>query len=263
MTATRTYRTTAIVLKASPFAERDRLMVLFTPDYGKLRVLAKGVRRTTSRVAGHVGLFAHSRLFLVRGRTFDLVTQGEGIEQFESLRTDLWRLSLAFYAGELVDRFTEDQHPVPGLFESLLSCLRLLNTSSVAAGLILRKFELEVLGLTGYRPQLYACVACGAEIKPQVNGFSYADGGVLCPDCASRSSTAFSVGTEAQRILRNLQTRPELTIQKLHTSATALEESEHVLVGYIQYLLDLRLRSVGFLELVRNMQSLPVETAAI
>jgi DNA repair protein RecO (recombination protein O) len=200
---------------------------------------------------------------LVRGRTFDLITQGESIEQFESLRTDLWRLSLAFYAGELIDRFTEDQHPVPGLFESLLSCLRLLTFASVDAGLILRKFELEVLGLTGYRPQLYACVSCATEIKPQANGFSYADGGVLCPDCASKSSSAFLVGIEALRILRNLQTRPELTIQKLHTSAMALEESEHVLIGYIQYLLDLRLRSVGFIDLVRNMQSLSVGTAAI
>jgi DNA repair protein RecO (recombination protein O) len=185
MTSPRTYRTTAIVLKSSPFAERDRLLVLFTPEHGKLRVLAKGVRRTTSRLAGHVGLFTHSGLFLVHGRTFDLVTQGETIEQFSSLSSDLWKLSLAFYAGELIDRFTEEQHPVAGMFDALLDCYRRLDSPLVNPILAIRAFELELLGVAGYRPQLYRCVACNTEIRPEANGFSYADGGVLCSGCLS------------------------------------------------------------------------------
>jgi len=249
----RTYRTSAIVLKESHFAERDRLVVLFTPERGKLRVLAKGVRRTTSRLAGHVGLFMHSSLFLVHGRTFDLVTQGETIEQFPLLSRDLWRLSLAFYAGELVDRFTEDEQPVAGLFDALVTCCRRLNHEATNPALTARAFELELLGVVGYRPQLHTCVLCNAVIQPGPNGFSYADGGVVCPACIQRSPSACPVQVEALRMLRNLQTRPEPAIQALRTSKDALDEAEGLMLGYIQYLLDMRIRSVGFLDVVRSL----------
>src|SRR5438445_311309 len=116
MSTTRTFRTHAVTLKSAPFSERDRLLVLFTPQHGKMRVLAKGVRRATSKLSGHVGLFSYSSLFLVRGRTFDLVTQGETVEQYAALSTDLWRLSQAFYVAELIERFTEDEHYVAGMF---------------------------------------------------------------------------------------------------------------------------------------------------
>jgi DNA repair protein RecO (recombination protein O) len=255
MAAPRTYRTDAIVLRSSIFAERDRMLVLFTPTYGKLRVLAKGARRTASRLAGHVGVFTYSNLFVVHGRTFDLVTQGATVQQFPSLHTDLWRVSHAFYAAELVERFTEEQHSVPGLFEALLLHLNRLNQPQLDVNLAARAFELELLGLAGYRPELFRCTACAAEIKPEVNGFSFRDGGALCPDCAAKSSTAFPIGVEALKILRNLQIRPEVTIARLQPSPEALNEAEHAIIGYIQYLLDLRLRSTGFLDAVRSLRA--------
>ncbi len=258
MAALRTFRSDAIVLKSSVFAERDRLLVLFTPEHGKLRALAKGVRRTASRLAGHVGLFTCSNLFIVRGRTFDLVTQGTTIQQFESLHTDLWRVSLAFYAAELVDRFTEEQHPVAGLYDALLHHLRRLDQPAVDANLAARAFELELLGVAGYRPELFRCTVCGAEIRPEVNGFSYREGGVLCPACSARTADAFPAGQEQLRILRNLQVRPEAALAKLQPTPDALAEAEHVMIGYIQYLLDLRLRSTGFVDAVRGLRAAAV-----
>jgi DNA repair protein RecO (recombination protein O) len=262
MAVPRTYRTDAVILKSSVFAERDRMLVLFTPAYGKLRVLAKGVRRTSSRLAGHVGAFTYSNLFLVHGRTFDLVTQGATIRQFSGLHTDLWRVSHAFFAAELVDRFTEEQHSMPGLFEALLKHLDRLNQPELDVNLVARAFELELLSLAGYRPELFRCTLCAAEIKPEVNGFSFRDGGALCPDCATRSATSFPIGVESLRILRNLQVRPEATIARLQPTVEALGEAEHVMLGYIQYLLDLRLRSTGFLDAVRNLRA-TVETGAV
>jgi DNA repair protein RecO (recombination protein O) len=253
MSTARTFRTHAVTLKSAPFSERDRLLVLFTPQHGKLRVLAKGARRSTSKLSGHVGLFSYSNLFLVHGRTFDLVTQGETVEQFGVLSADLWRLSQAFYVAELIERFTEDEHHVAGMFESLVLVLRRLNDLHANPAMAIRAFEIELLGLTGYRPQLYRCVSCGTEIRPGGNSFSYADGGVLCPSCAIRSVSGFSVSDEALRVVRNLQTRPETSIARLRTSVDTLGEAERLLVGYIQYVLDIRLRSVGFIDILRGM----------
>ncbi len=255
MVASRTYRTDAIVLKSSIFAERDRMLLLFTPAYGKLRVLAKGVRRTSSRLAGHVGVFTYSNLFLVHGRTFDLVTQGATIQQFPLLHTDLWRVSHAFYAAELVDRFTEEQHSVPGIAASLLLHLNRLNQPRLEVDLAARAFELDLLSLAGYRPELFRCASCASEIRPVANCFSARDGGVLCPNCAAKSASAFPIGVEPLRILRNLQVRPDAALARLQPTAEALSEAEHVMLGYIQYLLDLRLRSTGFLDAVRSLRA--------
>jgi DNA repair protein RecO (recombination protein O) len=261
MTAVRSYRTRAIVLKSSIFAERDRLLTILTPDHGKLRVLAKGVRRLSSRLGGHVGIFCCSDLFLVRGRTFDLVTQGQSLEQFETLRTDLWRVSQAFYAAELVDRFTEEQHPVPGAYDCLLKHLRRQNSPALDSGLLTHAFELEWLGLMGYRPQLYRCVRCAAEIRPERNALSYHDGGVLCPACGAIVAGAVPISAGALRILRNLQTQPEVALERLRPSPEFLAEAERAMLGYIQYLLDLRMRSVGFLEMVRGLRGAEVVPA--
>lgn len=263
MTTPRTYRTDAVTLRATPFAEHDRLLVLYTRDSGKLRVLAKGVRRTTSKLSAHVDLFSHAGLFFVHGRTFDLVTQGQTIEAFPLLHDDLWRLALAFYCAELVDRFTEESSVNIGLFEALLTILRRLNDPVLDPALAARAFELDLLGLSGYRPQLHRCVRCETPIRPEANGFSAAEGGVLCQSCRPEVPNAEPISVEALRILRNLQTRPAEIVGRVRVSPDTLGQAERTLIGYIQYLLDRRVRSVGFIDLLRRLRSAQEGSSAI
>ncbi len=92
----RLYRTEAVVLKRSDFGEADRLLTLYTPRLGKCRVLAKGVRRLTSRKAGHLELFTHAQLLVAKARSLDIVTQAETIDAYANLRKDLLRASRAY-----------------------------------------------------------------------------------------------------------------------------------------------------------------------
>jgi DNA repair protein RecO (recombination protein O) len=103
----RLYRTEAIVIKRSDFFEADRLLTLYTPKLGKIRAIAKGVRKPTSRKSGHVELFTHSQLLIAKGRNLDIVTQAETVHAFRSLREDLLRTTYAFYGAELLDLFVE------------------------------------------------------------------------------------------------------------------------------------------------------------
>ncbi len=262
MTTPRTYRAEAITLKSHAFGERDRLLVLYTAQHGKISAVAKGARRTTSKLAAHVDLFSHGHLFLAHGRTLDQITQGETIERFPLLRTDLGRLSLAFYAGELLDRFTEERSSNPGLFTSVISVMRRLADVEIDPLIAVRVYELELLGLSGYRPQLHRCVTCESLIQPEANSFSPAEGGVLCPTCAANYRDAQAISVEALRLLRNLQTRPEEILGRVRVSARTMAQAEGVLIGYIQYLLDLRLRSVGFIEVIRRLHAVPEGSAA-
>src|ERR687885_415233 len=88
------YRTEAIILRRSDFGEADRILTLYTPRYGKRRAIAKGVRKTTSRLAGHVELFTRVQLRLAEGRNLDIVTQAQIIAPYRALREDLERISL-------------------------------------------------------------------------------------------------------------------------------------------------------------------------
>ena len=119
----RLYRAEAIVLRRMNLGEADRLLTLYTPEWGKIRVLAKGVRKPTSRKAGHLELFTHSRLLIAKGRSLDIVTQAETITPFLLLRKDLIRTSYAYYVAELVDRFLEEGEESPALFRLLLESL--------------------------------------------------------------------------------------------------------------------------------------------
>jgi len=178
----RLYRTPAIVLKRQDFGEADRILTLFTPAQGKLRVIAKGVRKITSRKSGHVELFTYSNLLIAKGRNLDIVTQAETIKPFRALREDLSRITYACYVAELVDQFTEDRDENRPLFDLLLAALQALcETDDLQR--TARHFELRLLDAVGYRPQLFRCVQCGREIEPVDNFFGLEVGGVLCPKC--------------------------------------------------------------------------------
>jgi DNA repair protein RecO (recombination protein O) len=258
----RLYRTEAIVLRRRDQGEADRVLTVFTPDMGKQQLLAKGVRKITSRKAGHVELFTHSQFLVAKARTWGIVTQAETIHAFRPLREDLLRTSYAYYAAELVDRFTQEGDENRRLFELLLAALGWLGEARDLR-LLARFFELRLLALVGYRPQLFQCVRCQADIEPVDNFWSPAAGGVLCPRCGGGSversgndcPSAEPLPLNALKVLRFLQTRDWETCSRLRLSPGLHFQLEALLQRYIVYQLERSLKSLGFLRTVRRLLS--------
>lgn len=251
MTTPRIYRTEAIVLKSYDYGEADRILTLYTAQSGKLRAIAKGVRRTKSRKAGHVDLLTRTNLLVARGRNLDIITQAETIEHFRPMRDDLWRLSHGHYIAELLDGFSvEDLANYPIYALSVATLRRLAAAPDV--DLVTRSFELQLLSLSGYRPQLHRCLGCDSAIEPVANVFSSKLGGVLCPACSSQDSAAPSISVPALKAMRNLQTNEAamLTIGTLDVGVQG--EIERRLQEYITYRLEARPRSAGFLDRLRR-----------
>jgi DNA repair protein RecO (recombination protein O) len=249
----RLYRTEAIILKRSDFGEADRLLTLYTPKLGKIRAIAKGVRKPTSRKSGHVELFTHSQLLIAKGRNLDIVTQAETIHAFRLLREDLLRTTYAYYAAELIDLFVEEGIENRPLFNLLLAMLGWLSEAS-DLDLTTRFFELHLLSLLGYRPQLFQCVACRRQIEPATNFFSPADGGILCANCGENHRGAKEITLTALKVLRFLQTRDYDTCCRLHLSPPLHRELEKVMYDYITYILERSLKSVKFLNTLRRQR---------
>ena len=246
----RVYSTEAIVLRRTDFGEADRILTLFTPTFGKVRAIAKGARRTTSRLAGHLELFTRTQLLLATGRELDVVTQAEGRERLDRLRDDRWHATAAFYSSELVDRFLEDADPHPRAYALFTRTLRLLDegagSGETAGGwLALRYFELHLLDELGYRPALHTCAGCDTPLKPEENGYNAELGGALCPSCARYAQRRLSL--PALKVLRLLQTTEWDALPRLRLAEGERDEVEDVLRGTLRFHLDRDLKSLAFL----------------
>jgi len=253
MNRERLYRSEAIILKRSNLGEADRLLTLYTPHRGKQRVTAKGVRRPTSRKAGHLELFTHVQLLLARGRTLDIVTQAETISAFPKLRTDLTRTSSAYYVVELLDRFTGEEIENAPLFDLLRQALTWLNDEPDVAP-VLRFYELRLLGLVGYQPQLFQCVRCTARISPQINYFSIGDGGVVCPSCAQDRTEPglLRIAVNPLKVMRYFQTHPFAECRQIRLGPEIWKDVEGIMLRYITYHLERNLKSVEFIHHLRR-----------
>ncbi len=251
----RLYRTEAIVLRGQDFGEADKLLTLYTPMLGKIRVLAKGVRKLKSRKGGHLELFTHSNLLLAKGKSLDIVTQAETIHPFLGMRRELRRTSYAYYAAELLDRFTEERVENRPLFELFLNALSWL-ADAEDPELALRYFELHMLSYVGYRPQLFECVRCACDIESAIRYFSPEDGGVLCSRCGEGESGCHRLSAQVLATARYLQTEDYELCRRLRIYPPAHQELETLMRRYIVYLLERRLKSVDFMEALRREAAL-------
>ena len=246
----RVYASEAIVLRRSDFGEADRILTLFTPSYGKARAIAKGVRRTTSRLAGHLEPFTRTQLLLATGRELDIVTQAEGRERLDHLRDSLWHATGAWYVAELVDRFLEDADPHPRLYRLFTQTLRLLDEGAATdernrSWLALRYFELWLLDELGYRPALHHCAGCDTPLRPEENGYNAEIGGALCPSCSRYAQRRLTLPT--LKVLRLLQTTEWEALPRLRLDTGVRNEMEGTLQTTLRYHLDRDLKSWSFL----------------
>lgn len=248
----RLYRVEAIVLRRTDVGEADRLLTVLTAERGKLHLLAKGVRKTLSRKAGHVELFTHSTFLVAKGRTWDIITQADTVESYLPLRQDLLRTTYAHYVAELVDRLTGEADESRALFDLLRATLSRLSEGDDPY-LAVRVFELRLLSWAGYQPQLFLCARCQTSLEPVANNyFSFEDGGALCPRCGEGLAQAEPLSLNTLKVLRFLQTHEYDMVRRLRLSPGLRVEMERLLYRYIVYVLERNLKSVDFLWALRR-----------
>ncbi len=172
-----TYKTIGIVLKRHNLGEADRIVTFITADRGKLKAVARGVRRIGSRQAGHLELFSRVELMLAEGRNLDIVTSARLRHYPEPVALDYQRLRLGFIFASLLDRLIEGDRGY-GVYELALAGFDELERSGASAQVELW-FKLRLLELLGYRPNLEHCRRCEAVLTAE-SFIDAAAGGVVC-----------------------------------------------------------------------------------
>jgi DNA repair protein RecO (recombination protein O) len=257
MTQSRVYKAEALVLKRISVGETDRILTLFTREYGKISAIAKGARRELSRLGAVTEPLTYSRVLLAVGQNLDVLTQGEIRESFPAIRADLTRISYASYFTELVNVTLEERQPHAELFDLLLSSFYILQRAEMP-DLAARMFELQALRLLGYEPELRRCVRDQAPLQGAGLGFNPSRGGALCPRCADETPGTLPMSGAALEIMRWLSDAvPEspqggsAALTRLRPTEAQRSELAKLLVPYVRQRSEAPLRSLGFIEELR------------
>jgi DNA repair protein RecO (recombination protein O) len=267
MSTGRLYHTEGIVIHRRDQDEADRVLRLCTPS-GKVDVLAKGARKLRSRKAGHIELFTRSNFVLSRVPNYwDIISQAETVEPHTRLRSDLLRGAYARYAVELLDRFFAEAQGGTAVFDLLDRTLTwLCEAGDEQLDTIARFYEQHLLGLAGFRPELFRCV--GEHDEPRMLradqsegdrrpfGFTPEEGGALCPDCYEASKRVPSVMPLSPNALQTLQAcqRSSYVALASRTISRSLhEELERVMHHYVTYHLEQDVKIGAFLQQLKRV----------
>ena len=250
----RTLRIEAVVLRHSDWGEADRLLGLYSREQGKLRAVAKGVRKLRSRKAGHLEPFTRVKLMLARGRDLWIVTQAESVDAYLPIRENLESIGLASYVVELLDRFSYEEGANRQIYQLLIETLARLSQADDPF-LAIRYYEVRLLDLLGFRPDLNNCVHCREAIRAEDQFFSAEFGGAICPRCHTFVPSARPISVHALKFLRHIQRSAFPEAARAQIPANVRQEMEQILQFYLTYLLERGLNSPGFLKEIRRGKS--------
>jgi DNA repair protein RecO (recombination protein O) len=193
------YRDVGVVLRTYKLRESDRIVVIHTAENGKVRAVAKGVRKTKSRFGARLEPMSHVKLLLYRGRELDIVSQAESVDSLAPMLSSLDRASQGLAAIEAVDQLSLEREPDPHLYRMVVGVLRTI--AERPSPVNVPAFYWKLLANDGVRPQLDACVRCGrGEAEAQLVAFDLNEGGVLCRDDRSGQS----ISADALALMRDI-----------------------------------------------------------
>ncbi|MDD5043576.1 MAG: DNA repair protein RecO [Patescibacteria group bacterium] len=249
-----TYKTRAIVLTKKTWRENDALYSFYSEDFGKIKAVAKGAKRISSKLAPHLEPLMVTDLMVARSsRGVDKVAGSSLVRDFCLLKNNFPRLILAGQAVELVDEFVDLEHGDARIFELLKRFFILLNdgfagdNDFVKSKTALKIFILQLLDYLGYTPELYSCVNCKTEIAEAENFFHSARGGMLCKKCSQIFLERAPISNNTIKFLRLMLISDLGEIERISLTENLLKETERIIDSFLHYQLDRELASDRYL----------------
>jgi DNA repair protein RecO (recombination protein O) len=234
------YKDEGIVLKTIKLGEADRIVTIFTRDNGKVRAVAKGIRKTKSRFGARLEPFTHAHLMIYKGRNLDTITGVDIVTSFDQVRTDYRALTAASAMAEVVEKITPEREKAFSTYELLLGGLEALAAGKVDT--LVPAFLVKLLSISGYHPQLRVCAGCGHDDRA-LGAFSPHFGGAVCDDCWREDRDSMRLEPDRLELLARLLRR-EFGEEG---DPAAVVEVTQVLRRYAEYHLERPLRSLQIL----------------
>lgn len=249
-------KTEGLILRSRRQGETSKILTIYTKDFGKISLIAKGSRSIKSRNWGALEPFTHIALVFYQkeNRELQFLSQADILEFFVSLHAELGKMILASTICELVDRTEMAEAVNPALYALVLKAMRTLEKARSNARNVIRAFQLKLIGMLGYEPKLSACKQCGnTETKRQVT-FALDAGYFKCQDCIGGSSNGVLVSSSAIEVMNYLQKADLTAAPKIKVSARLGQEIDEFLSSYLRYHIEGLgiLKSTDFLQQIGN-----------
>ena len=243
--------TPAVVLKAKPYGESDKIVSLLTEKHGKITGIAKGAKRSRKRFVNslepfslvNVGFYERPQSSLVFIYSSDLLFS------FPKLVTSLDKISFASYLIEITNGLIGERDENRLVFQHLQDGLCYLNENDATLS-FLTSFELKLLSLVGYQPLLDRCKRCARDRREFLSSqwhFSPTDGGILCEPCSRSRKETLPLGAAAVEVLTDLQAKYSLTSTRRSLPSSVVSEIRSVVVRFIQFHMEREIKSAPFL----------------
>ncbi len=244
------YKTEGIVLKSIKLGEADKIITIYSSERGKISAVAKGIRRTKSKFGARLEPFSHVNLLLYDGRNLDIVTQVELVSSFREIREDFDKVVYGSAMLDLLEKISPIEEKDKEVFSFVLSSLQVLSSASKNIPLLLAVFDLKLMSIAGFRPNLSGCVICSgaavSSLKKEVI-FSCELGGLLCDKCGLSDIDASSVSRMTIEVMINILKLDTQDIVGLEMSKSIEKELLSVTQRYVKHYLHARLKSREYL----------------
>lgn len=250
------HTTHAIILDRKDYGETDWIITFYTGDFGKVKGMAKGAKKSQKRFGAATDLFSHVLLSFFTKETlgFVRVNHCKLLQSFPGIQHDIVRMGFGSYVAELINEMTAERVSHRELFETLLRLFFVIDTLPPKEDYI-RIFEMRLLDTLGYRPCLNHCVQCKSELKKGLDHhFSIARGGVICSSCASEEKNLLPVSLGTLKLLQKASHLDGDKIQRLVFSSQALEESRAIMPRFIQHHIEKELKTLKFFAKMEQMR---------
>ena len=238
------YPVRALVLRKTKLGEADLIVTMLAADGRQIRAVAKGVRKTKSRLGARVEPFTVTDLLLHTGRTLEVIGEAETFAAHEGIREDYDRTAAAMVVTDLLDKVSQEGQAEPQVFDMALVTLDMMETAPVESmrALVLA-FLVKSLAMHGYRPTLDACAACSAE-DDEAHLFSPRTGGVLCRDCGGADPAALPMSGDARAAMRALMRSRMSEVPALGIPVALEDELMRLVLPYVTYHVPARLKAL-------------------
>jgi DNA repair protein RecO (recombination protein O) len=234
-----------IVIRTTDYAETNKIVTLFTREWGKVGVMARGAKKTNSRLTAVTQPFTYGYFLVQRGRGLGGLQQGELISSMRSIREDIFLTAYASYVIDLTDKSTEEKKPNPFLFELLLQTLQYMN-EGYDLDILVNIYEMKMLNVLGLYPVLDQCASCG---RTEGNfAFSIREGGLLCQYCIEKDPYHYKVSPATVRLLRLFYLLDLSRLGNISVKEETKAELKTVITAYYEEYSGLHLKTKKFLD---------------
>ena len=230
-------RTEGIVLKEIRYKDTSKIINVYTKEYGRISIMARGAYRPKSKIIANTQPFSYSEYNLHRGRNFFYLNQGDLLNSFYCIREKMERVAYGSYMLELIEKSLPEEEEHEKIFLLLKKGLIILEKLDSDFIKFIISYELKFISFLGYKPYLQACVLCGNKNMNRIK-FSIENGGMICSNCFNKSSFSFAIDNETYKAINQFLYTTLEDAYKVNLPYKSLYKLHEILVEYILYNID-------------------------